>query len=262
MSARLFQRSRLRRRDSETEFRAFRDWLPDRLKNAKAAAPGFDALEGEYSFYAALDRPDAVQIWFGTRAMGFRAWDGTLAAEDGAKLLYSLADGGIMATLYPAESKVARVHEHHLYLRVRPLSALTTLDCLERDLADLCAYARVSALGAETTWKDRIRVWWLRFTRAQWVEDKEAKKFRKAWHARAVAAAPGAAGRAFGAGAVGAVLRPLGILFVVLVLSNLFGCDLGELQKLLGPRANQSAAVTAPEKRPADGGAGAHHRGR
>lgn len=208
----IFAKSRTCQRDAEIEFRHFKALAIAEIDTLKAANPRFEALEAYFGFD--VDNRDDIrlELRFGRRSMFRTDYDGKqTATEDGASLLYSLGAMGDVATiLYPAKSTFGKTEEDFVFRGIGPRSGAQVFGSLKRDFADLVAYAYVSSVEAETTWRERRRIGWLRFVSAMRIGDKhEAPK---------VKALMGGAGKSVMLAFLTALMRPIAIVLVAALL--------------------------------------------
>lgn len=171
------------------EFDLFLEKAGDEVKRCTAEYPRFEILRNAYSFTTSLGDADRLQLSFMKRKMGRNDLTGTPAIEHGAKLLYSLGDGGHVACLISgAYSELGRMQEKHIYLRIGRYTAHQLLKRLEGDIQDLVSYAYVSSLDTEPMLREKLRVWFLqRFHPTQkWDDDKFAPAEGNRWIGTAV----------------------------------------------------------------------------
>jgi hypothetical protein len=67
--------------------------------------------------------------------------------------------------IFPAKSDVHRTKEDCIALRMSHRTAHQLLKKLPRDVRDLVTYCLVTSIGCEPTWRERLRIRWLRWTR-------------------------------------------------------------------------------------------------
>ena len=126
----------------------------------------FRALEEVFAFHQFPREDDALQFEFGNRAMPRQTVKGALAAEKGPTLLYSLAPTGeVIVLIYPAKSDLHKAGEDCIALRASYRTSYQLRMELARDLRDLTAYGHVTTLDGRPTWRERLRIKWLRWTR-------------------------------------------------------------------------------------------------
>lgn len=126
----------------------------------------FRALEEVFTFQRFPRAEDALQFYFGTRALPHQTIKGAAAGEDGPTILYSLAPAGEVITLiYPARSDLNRAGEDCIALRAGYYTSYQLRTRLARDLRDLAAYGHVTGLDGRPTWRERLRIKWLHWTR-------------------------------------------------------------------------------------------------
>jgi hypothetical protein len=90
----------------------------------------------------------------------------TTAAEAGPTLLYRLAPTGEVVTLIlPGKSAVHEGGEDCIALRASRCTSYQLRTRLARDLRDLAAYGHVTDPDGRPTWREALRVKWLRRTR-------------------------------------------------------------------------------------------------
>jgi hypothetical protein len=123
----------------------------------------FGALENVFSFYVSATSRDTLEARFGFRSMFRQTVDGNAAAENGATLLYSFGPNGVVAVvLYPVVSDFGRPFEDQIYIRIGKYTAFQLFDRLSRDLKDLVAYSYVTSMDADPTLWEKTRIQWLR----------------------------------------------------------------------------------------------------
>lgn len=144
------------------------------IKRRLGETPGFAELDRGFAHYVSTDPkvPGWMQVWFGNRPMGGRRTvTGGLAVESGPSLVYSRGPSGEMAVImYPVKSDVASVTEDAIILRIGFMDYWDLYLGVGQDMRDLVAYAYVSSLDLKPTWKQSLRITWLRFTRRQIIE--------------------------------------------------------------------------------------------
>lgn len=142
------------------------------------------ALEQTYSFYVVPGGRTGghdwrvVEIFYGQRPFervkemvqqerAFPALRDRLLSESGATLLYQRGDNGtVLCTLHPAYSENYRRREEAIVLAViRDTHLLTGVPALERHWRAFMSYMQYTALDGEPSTADRLRVWWLLWTR-------------------------------------------------------------------------------------------------
>jgi hypothetical protein len=161
-----FYRKWRRFKDLQHEMRLFRHIAVARIPEICETLPRFAELKSQLSFHVFDDVPTTIQASFGHRLMGRITLDNAVASENGASLVYSQGPtGDVVVILYPPQSQVARVHEKLILLRQQERSAARLLDGLQRDLLDLVAYSYVGSLDGDPTWRQSVRIHWLRFAR-------------------------------------------------------------------------------------------------
>jgi hypothetical protein len=116
----------------------------------------FRALEEAFAFHESRRADDALQFDFG----------------NGPTLLYSLAPTGeVIVLIYPAKSDLHQAGEDCIALRAGCRTSYQLRIGLARDLRDLVAYGHVTSLNGHPTWRERLRIKWLRWTRGLSVAD-------------------------------------------------------------------------------------------
>jgi hypothetical protein len=208
----IFAKAWTRQRDAEIEFRHFKALAMAEIDSLKAANPRFEALEAYYGFHVDNKHDIRLQLRFGQRSMFRKDYDGKkTATEDGASLMYSLGAMGDVATiLKPAKSTFGKTAEEFVFRGIGPRSGAQVLGSLKRDFDDLVAYAYVSSIEAETRWRERRRIGWLRFVSAMRVDDKhEAPKIK---------ALMGGAGKSLMLAFLTALMRPMAIVLVAALM--------------------------------------------
>lgn len=126
-----------------------------------------------------------VEIFYGTRPVGKtidsvgpaggpRLTRTILVSEYGAKLVYQINDkGNVQCWLYPAETKNLGQIENAILLDWIPEPrALLDLQLLKSHWDDFMAYMQVTSLDGEPSFRDKVRVDWLRFSKHRIVDDK------------------------------------------------------------------------------------------
>jgi hypothetical protein len=152
---------------ARVEFRHFVEQVDLQHATALGRRSGrFRLLEEAFAFDKFPRDDDALQFDFGSRAMPRQTIKGATAAEKGPTLLYSLAPTGEVVTLiYPAESDAHKVGEDCIALRAGRYTSYQLRMRLARDLRDLSAYGHVTSLDGRPTWREKLRIKWLRWTR-------------------------------------------------------------------------------------------------
>lgn len=219
MFEKIFAESRRQQGIAEIEFRHFKELAIDEIEKLKSKNPRFEALEAYYSFYVDDRDENRLQIWFGTRSMFRKDYDGkATATEKGATLLYSLGAMGDAATiLYPAVSTFGKVEESFIFRGIGRLSGANLLrNLVRRDFDDLVAYAYVSSVEAQATRREPWRILWLRMISAMQSGDKHEPPKIKGYM--------GGAGKSVIMAFITALMRPVALL-VVAAIVLLFGWD-------------------------------------
>ncbi|KAA1237123.1 hypothetical protein FHL81_10820 [Agrobacterium tumefaciens] len=213
MVEKIFAESRRQQAIAEIEFRHFKELAIVEIEKLKAKNPRFEALEAYYGFYVDNKDENRLQIWFGTRSMFRKDYEGKAAAtEKGATLLYSLGAMGDVATiLYPAESTFGKAEEDFIFRGIGRLSGANLLRNLKkRDFDDLIAYAYVSSIEAQAMSRESRRIWWLRLISAMRIGDKHEPPKIKAYM--------GGAGKSLVMAFLMALMRPIALLLVTAVV--------------------------------------------
>ncbi|RVO68361.1 hypothetical protein [Sinorhizobium meliloti] len=212
MVERIFAESRRRQQIAAIEFRHFKALAIAEIDTLKAANPRFEALEAYYGFYVDNADENRLQLWFGTRSMFRKDYDGKAAAtEKGATLLYTLGAMGDVATvLYPAESTFGKTEEDFVFRGLATRSGAQIFSGLKRDFNDLVAYAYVSSIEAQATSREARRIWWLRLVSAMRIGDKDEAPKIKAFM--------GGAGKSLSMAFLTALMRPIALLVVAAVV--------------------------------------------
>jgi hypothetical protein len=85
---------------------------------------------------------------------------------NGPTLLYSMAPTGeVVVLICPAKSDLHKAGEDRIALRAGYRTSYQLRMGLARDLRDLAAYGHVTSLDGHPTWRERLRIKWLRWTR-------------------------------------------------------------------------------------------------
>jgi hypothetical protein len=114
------------------------------------------ATEEVFAFHKFPRDDDALQFNF----------VGRRAAETGPMLLYRLAPTGDVVTLiFPGKSDVHKAGEDCIALRASRCTSYQLRMRLARDLRDLAAYGHVTNPDGRPTWRETLRIKWLRWTR-------------------------------------------------------------------------------------------------
>jgi hypothetical protein len=159
-----------------------------------------------------------LQIWFGARPTNreILASDTTparYATEIGAMLLYSIGPRGETAVvLYPAKSEVMKAKEDFIIRAFGNMTCYQLRQRIRRDLKDLVAYTYATALDGSPTLGERARVWWIRLVCRMQVEGKQSIRTTHYLHQ--------GVGFLARSGVI-AMLKPLGILVLILILLSL-----------------------------------------
>jgi hypothetical protein len=110
----------------------------------------FRVLEEVFAFHESRREDDTLQFDFG----------------NGPTLLYSLAPTGeVIVLIHPAKSDLGKAGEDCIALRAGYRTSYQLRMGLSRDLRDLAAYGHVTGLDGHPTWRERLRIKWLRWTR-------------------------------------------------------------------------------------------------
>lgn len=146
------------------------------IERSLAETPGFAEFDPYVSHYIEADPeiPGWMQVWFGNRPMrGRRALKGGIAVESGPSLVYSRGPSGEMAVImYPVKSDLASVGEDAIILRIGFLNFWDLYLGVRQDMRDLIAYAYATSIDLKPSWRQKLRVKWLRFTRRQIIDDE------------------------------------------------------------------------------------------
>ena len=90
-----------------------------------------------------------------------------IAAQKGPTLLYSLAPTGeVIVLIFSAKSDLHKAGEDCIALRAGYRTSYQLRMGLARDLRDLAAYGHVTSPDGRPTWRETLRIKWLRWTRA------------------------------------------------------------------------------------------------
>jgi hypothetical protein len=142
---------------ARVEFRHFVEQVD--LQHATALgrrSKRFRLLEDVSAFHKFPRDDDALQFGFGSKAR-----------PQGPTLLYRLAPTGEVSTLInPAESDVHKAGGDCIVLRAGPYTSYQLRTRLARDLRDLAAYGHVTSRDGRPTWRERMRIKWLRWTQS------------------------------------------------------------------------------------------------
>lgn len=180
------------------------------IRRRLGETPGFTDLERAFAHYVSTDPklPGWMQVSFGNRPMGGRrAVTGGLAVESGPTLVYSRGPSGEMAVImYPVKSDLGKVIEDAIILRIGFMDYWDLYLGVRQDMRDLVAYAYVSSLDLKPTWKQSLRIKWLRFTRRMIIEGDH--------HYPSLRTLMSTLGKAIGVGSLTGIFRLLGPGFV------------------------------------------------
>lgn len=220
------------RQDARHELALLKSQSDDAILVMARSVRGFAALERLYDFYISREVKDTLQLSFGHRSM-FRATadQKKTAAEDGPSLVYSLGPTGQFSTiLYPVKSDLGRPYEDHLFLQIGASSATKLIEGMPNDLRLMVAYAHVTSIDMSATWSERARIWLLRLL----CHRGQDGKFRKAPIWSAMLGFAGFGARTFATASILSLLKPLGLVLLLIVLAW-FGWDsLASLVRELG----------------------------
>ena len=172
------------RQDSYKQFDVFADnaqVIFDELLKTDVRATD---LSKRYSFYAvkggAMGGVDKrlVEVFFGARPFdhvtvlgaeggGFSSPRTTFMSERGACLRYERTDSGsVVCTLHPAETNnLKQVEEFIFYEVIRNPAILNSKKVVSRHWRAFISYMECTNIDSSSTFSDRVRVGWLRFTR-------------------------------------------------------------------------------------------------
>ena len=203
----IFAASFQRVKTARVEFHHFRELAPAKVAELKQKQPRLLALEAHFSLYASKSQRDTFQINLGQRSTFRSDEKGATIAENGTSLVYSRGPTGDIATfLYPCNSELGKPYEDLIFIRIGKYSAYQLLQMLESDLKTFTRYSYATSLDTTPTTIDRLRIRWLRMTRAMRIEEKHQEPKIKAFM--------GAAGRSLGAAFAAAIFRPFALLIV------------------------------------------------
>ena len=157
-------------------------------------------FEGAYSFYVApggamggIDRR-ILEVFYGQRAidsirdfrtrdvngspLGFPEPQTRLISEAGACLRYTRTDrGSVVCTLYPSRSEGCGPEESFVILQVlNDPRILTGKPALEKNWAFLMSYFECTSVDGFPSVSDRLRTWWLRFSRCMVVNGQTKQR--------------------------------------------------------------------------------------
>lgn len=222
-----FYRGILREKYSTWEFDLFALKARAAVEEAAAHNPRLQRLKKAVGFYVD-DRNGTVQVGFGVHRRKklrkpIEEADGKWLHETQAHLVWSApyVGAGVATTLYPAESKDARVTEDRIYIRIGDFSGSNLLDWVKKDIDALTAYAHVTSVDGSPTLKEKFKVWWLRRFHPSSVDSK---------HTQPAGIQQAQAFIEFsGRTLVVAVLKPIGILLLIILLVVLGLPQLAEL---------------------------------
>lgn len=168
----IFKQPFRRRRSARIEFDAFRSSCIAEIHSACAKTPGFKELSAGYGFDV-LVYSNTVQAGFSARPMGMEDVEGNSAFERHATIVYSFVPtGDVLVTIYPFRSQIAEAEEGHIIIGLGHLSAYQLRQRINSDIKAMVAYAYVSSILAESTWRQRWKVWRLRKTKPRSIEGK------------------------------------------------------------------------------------------
>jgi hypothetical protein len=186
-----------RRRNRYAECQIFAnlavDWFPEIAKRD----PRHAFLADRYSFHvvpggrAGADDRQLLEVFYGERAMeqvtGTRPQDQSggspsprrmLVTERGASLRYQKTDHGtVLCLLEPARSQGFERPEGLIVLaHIKDPRVLTGKPILERHWRSLISYFECSSIDGDPRLPDRIRVWWLLYTRPLIIDGKTQRR--------------------------------------------------------------------------------------
>ena len=222
----IFAESFRRETNARIEFHHFREEAPAMVEKLKQNQARLLSLEDYFSLYATSKaHRDTFQIYLGSRST-FRTNDkGAIIPEKGASLVYSRGPTGDVATfLYPCKSELGKPYEDLIMIRIGRYTAYQLLRMLRSDLKTFTRYSYVTSLDTTPTRIDRLRIGWLRMTKAMQIDERHQEPMIKAFM--------GAAGKSVLGAFVAAIFRPVALI-VVGAIVLWFGWD--EIATLLGP---------------------------
>lgn len=204
------------RRDARHELGLLRSQTDDAILAIARNVRGFTALENLYNFYVSREVKDTLQLSFGHRSMFRTTVDQKkTAVEEGPSLVYSLGPTGQFSTiLYPVKSDLGRPHEDHLFLQIGATSATKLIEGMRKDLRIMVAYAHVSSIDMTAPFGERARIWLLRLL----CHRGQNGKFRKAPIWSALLGFAGFGARTFATASLLSLLKPLGVVLLLILL--------------------------------------------
>lgn len=186
--------ARKRRSERNLEFGIFISLAECWFKEIASQDPRHEILEKMYDFYVvpggkngAVDKRE-LDVFFGKRPIEsvteirqgtgqnavFPIRANKFVTEAGAELRYRKTEHGtVLCLLTPARSEGSRQREDSIILaHIKEPRSLTGKPLLERHWRSLISYLECSSLDGDPRVVDRIRVWWLQFSRPMIVEGK------------------------------------------------------------------------------------------
>ena len=211
-----------RREVARHEVNWLRQQKDDEILAKARAIVGFVELERLYSFYIDRNHPDTLALTFGNRSLFRLTIDQKkTASESGPTLLYSLGHEGFFSTiLYPAKSDYGSTFEDHLFLQIGETSSNKLIEGMQRDLKTLVAYAHVSSIEMEASYRERFSIWLLRL----FARRTEKGQFKSPPFWQYLLGIVNFGGRTIATAIVLSLFKPFGVV-VLLICFGYFGLD-------------------------------------
>jgi len=170
------------------------DWFPEIAKRD----PRHQFLADRYGFHVVpggrerADDRQLLEVFYGERAIeqvtetrprpgqngGLPSSRRTLVTERGASLRYQRTDHGtVLCLLEPARSQGFERPESLIVLaHIKDPRVLTGKPILERHWRSLISYFECSSIDGDPGFSDRIRVWWLLYTKPLTIDGKAQRR--------------------------------------------------------------------------------------
>jgi len=147
---------------SKIEFRDFK-YNAGKILLAHSGSQRFKEVKEKYNIVIDLESDRAFQISLGSIPIDYLKDENKFIIETGGCLLYTMASNGIIAVvLYPAKSEAEAPIEDNILLRMGYFTSWQLQNFLENDLEDLAAYSFATNMYRGATFREYMRVLWLR----------------------------------------------------------------------------------------------------